>query len=108
MAKKVTTTHTEAPAETTFLCDSREAQHVFLAGTFNNWNPEDVPMGRLDDGTWSVALALAPGKYEYKFVVDGVWWAPLGEGCVTNPFGTLNCTIEVPEATAPRKAEAGA
>lgn len=108
MAKNVKRTPAESPERTIFSCDSREAQHVFLAGTFNNWNPEDVPMDRLDDGTWSVVLALAPGKYEYKFVVDGVWLAPLGEGCITNPFGTLNCTIEVPKVAVPRRAEAGA
>ncbi|MEO8338131.1 MAG: glycogen-binding domain-containing protein [Nitrospirota bacterium] len=108
MNKNAKTSHDEAPGTTTFSCDSREAQQVFLAGTFNNWNPEDIPMKHLDDGTWSVELSLEPGNYEYKFVVDGVWWAPLGEGCVTNPFGTLNCTIEVPMAAVPRRAEAGA
>lgn len=108
MARKVKRTHAGSPERTTFSCDSREAQHVFLAGTFNNWNPENVPMKHLDDGTWSAELSLEPGKYEYKFVVDGEWWAPPAEGCVTNALGTLNCTVEVPKAAVPRRAEAGA
>ena len=108
MIKSARKAHSRAKAITSFSCDSKEARQVFLAGTFNNWNPADVPMKRLDDGTWSAELGLEPGKYEYKFIVDGEWWAPPGEGCVTNAFGTLNCTIEVPKAAVPRRAEASA
>ena len=108
MAKAPTKLDPNASNKTAFVCESPEAGKVFLAGTFNDWNPEDVPMKRLDDGTWSVEVSLEPGNYEYKFVVDGVWWAPLGEGCVTNGFGTLNCTIEVPKLAIPHGAEADA
>ena len=96
------------PIKTVFSCQSPEARAVFLSGTFNDWDPSAAPMERQEDGSWRAQLGLAPGKYEYKFVVDGVWWAPSGEGCVTNPFGTLNCTIEVPKAAVPRRAKAGA
>ena len=95
-------------AMTKFSCNAPEAQQVFLAGSFNDWNPADIPMKRLDDGTWSTELKLEPGKYEYKFVVNGAWWAPPCEGCVENAFGTLNCTIEIAEAKEPRQAEARA
>ncbi len=61
-------------------------------------------MERRDDGSWFAELALAPGLYEYKFIADGVWCCEPGrensqgcEGCVPNPFGTLNRTIEVLE-----------
>ncbi len=50
-----------------------DAQHVALAGDFNNWDPQAQPMQRGPDGTWSVSLLLRPGTYQYKFVVDGEW-----------------------------------
>ena len=52
---------------------------------------------------WTVALALSPGHYEYKFVVDCVWCctcagtetAEVCPDCVSNGFGTLNRTVDV-------------
>ncbi len=51
----------------------RPAQQVFLAGTFNNWNPTANPMEKGEDDTWTLKLVLPPGRYEYKFVADGTW-----------------------------------
>ena len=48
-----------------------QAGEVKLAGEFNNWTPEIID--RKDDGSWRKYLTLAPGKYSYKFVVDGEW-----------------------------------
>ena len=54
-------------------CVAQQAQQVFVAGTFNNWNPSATPMYKIADGTWHVTLELPPGGYEYKFVVDSHW-----------------------------------
>ncbi len=85
-----------------FQCQVAAAQEVFLAGTFNNWQPNATPLKRGDDGVWSIKLKLTPGHYEYKFVVDGEWYClPVDErsqdcpNCVPNEMGTLNQTIEV-------------
>ena len=48
------------------------AQNVFLAGNFNNWNPNDIRMKRADS-LWEAVYYLGPGNYEYKFIVDGEW-----------------------------------
>jgi hypothetical protein len=48
------------------------AQNVFLAGSFNGWNGNDVRMERITGG-WKAKYYIAPGNYEYKFVVDGKW-----------------------------------
>lgn len=89
--------------ETFFSCLAPEAKAVFLAGTFNDWSPEATAMARGKDGRWTVMLRLSSGYYEYKFVVDGEWCCEPGHGdtetsphCVPNPFGTLNCFVEVP------------
>ena len=47
---------------------------VFVAGTFNGWAPRERPMKETSaPGLYSAQLRLAPGLYEYKFVVDGAW-----------------------------------
>ena len=50
-----------------------EAERAFLAGEFNSWDIESLPMKRDNRGTWEVSFALPPGRYEYRFWVDKVW-----------------------------------
>src|SRR4029078_372190 len=46
---------------------------VFLAGQFNDWSTAATPMRRDGGDQWVADVALSPGKYEYKFIVDGQW-----------------------------------
>ena len=47
-------------------------------------------------GTWETTVELAPGRYQYKFVVDGQWIPdPLAHDNVWNQHGTLNSVVEV-------------
>jgi 1,4-alpha-glucan branching enzyme len=46
---------------------------VFLAGTFNDWSADTLPLARQADGHWRAAVPLAPGHHEFKFGVDGQW-----------------------------------
>ncbi len=50
------------------------AASVSLAGAFNNWDVNADPMTVDDEGVWSVVIDLAPGVYEYKFVLNGSQW----------------------------------
>ncbi len=85
-----------------------DAQEIFLAGSFNDWNPSTTRMERDSDGSWVATVSLTPGRHEYKFVVDGTWCCNPGgpefeedcPGYVRNPFGTLNCIIDVSDETA--------
>ncbi|MBN9688654.1 MAG: glycogen-binding domain-containing protein [Verrucomicrobia bacterium] len=79
------------------------AQQVCVAGSFNDWHPTVTPMIRLDDRQWAKELALPPGRYEYRFVVDGVWVDdPEATELIPNPFGSANAVLEVrPVAPAP-------
>ncbi len=47
---------------------------VNLAGTFNNWDKENLPMQEISEGVWQTSLALKEGKYEYKFYINGSMW----------------------------------
>jgi hypothetical protein len=104
-----TTAKHKGARPTWFTCHAPEATAVFLAGTFNNWSPKSKPLAKDAEGNWDVAVDLEPGRYEYKFVVDGAWCCgPCGPGhdadghacpeCVPNPFGTKNRVIEVPQS----------
>ena len=48
---------------------------VFLAGSFNAWNSADAAskLTAQGNGDFTLSINLAPGTYEYKFVVDGNW-----------------------------------
>jgi len=50
----------------------KNAQRVYLSGTFNNWSTTQTPMKFVLNG-WMADLKLKPGKYAYKFIVDGNW-----------------------------------
>lgn len=50
------------------------ARAVFLTGSFNDWNPKELPMEKGPLG-WTIHLYLSEGTYTYKFVVDGKWYA---------------------------------
>lgn len=73
-----------------------QAKRVSLAGTFNNWNPKELSAKKDSKGSWGLKVNLKPGKYEYKFVVDGSWANdPRCTSCIPNSFGGQNCVIEV-------------
>ena len=73
-----------------------DARVVFLAGSFNAWDVSATQMGLVPDGRWVTALSLAPGRYEYLFVVDGRWTPdPQANDYVPNPFGGRNAVLEV-------------
>ena len=93
-----------------FLFEARDEPSLSLAGEFNHWDGGASPMRRNPDGTWSVVLALLPGRYEFKPVAGGAWI----ENCpcevrieggsfnlvleperVANPYGTTNLSIWV-------------
>jgi glycosidase len=48
---------------------------VSLAGQFNDWTIGKTPLADADgDGEWTVTVLLAPGSYQYKFVVGDNGW----------------------------------
>ncbi len=70
---------------------------VFLAGTFNRWDATAKQLKDRDgDGVFTTTLVLAPGRYEYKFVVNGVWCVdPECPEWVANDQGWLNSVLNV-------------
>jgi 1,4-alpha-glucan branching enzyme len=72
------------------------AKQVFIAGSFNNWAPNATPLKNCGAGRWLLNMAIKPGRYEYRFVVDGQWTDdPESEGCGPNPRGGRNSIMVV-------------
>ena len=72
------------------------AKEVFLTGEFNFWDIRSIPMKRGKDGNWKVQTSLAPGLYEYKFIVDKHWVEDFpGVELSPNAFGTQNLILRV-------------
>jgi len=80
-----------------FVAHAPGAESVMLAGDFNNWSPEATPMVPAgEDGRFKALLPLAPGKYCYRYVIDGRWsHDPHNDRVEANPFGDLNSVVEV-------------
>ncbi len=55
-----------------YLAGNKSASKVYISGSFNQWSTTQNPMKAVDSG-WTVDLDLRPGKYTYKFIVDGKW-----------------------------------
>jgi len=91
-------------------CQAPSAKAVFVAGTFNHWSASATPMARGLNGAWTATIKIAPGRYEFKFVVDGRWCCdpalnddavrqkPPGDW-VPNGMGSFNRVMQVGTAT---------
>lgn len=55
-----------------FLRNNQKARQAVLAGSFNNWVPGQLLMQKTDSG-WIYDVKIGPGKYWYKFIIDGDW-----------------------------------
>jgi 1,4-alpha-glucan branching enzyme len=82
----------------TFKLEASGAKEAILAGDFNSWDLKKHTMKKDKKGRWTKIVTLAPGRYEYKFLVDGEWQNdPNNDQVVHNSFGTLNnhLTVEI-------------
>lgn len=76
-----------------------------LAGTFNDWSEDAQPMSHDGaDDLWTAAILLEPGRYEYKFVLNGgVEWIEdvVNPEFVADPYGGKNSVVVVEEVVEP-------
>jgi len=80
-----------------FQIKAEEGNEVYVAGSFNDWNPRKDKLEHDDiNGNYSATLSLPKGKHEYKFVVNGTWSLDLEcPDWVPNGLGSLNSVITV-------------
>jgi chromosome partitioning protein len=76
-----------------FTFSAPAAGRVQLAGDFNSWVPEGNEM-HLTAGIWHKVIPLAPGRYRYRYVVDGCWQAdPSNTAVEVSPYGDYNSVV---------------
>lgn len=67
------TAYKNAEGKSVFILkDKPQANQVFISGNFNLWSTAQDALHKTDSG-WIIILDLPPGKYLYKFIVDGKW-----------------------------------
>jgi 1,4-alpha-glucan branching enzyme len=82
----------DKPKKVQFELLAPDAQKVYLAGNFDNWDTRANPMKKDKKGKWKITVSLKPGRYEYRFLKDGDWENdPACCDCVPNEFGSQNC-----------------
>ena len=75
-----------------------QAASVTIVGDFNGWDPLRTRLVRSShEGLWRARLKLAPGVYQYSFVLDGSAWVsdPLAKTVLSDGFGGKNSVIIV-------------
>ena len=83
---------------TRFLLHAPKAKNVALVGDFNDWAREGTPMTDPDEnGVWTVSVPLQPGRYQYKFLVNGKTWVVEPDAPAYHPdgFGGRNSLLEI-------------
>jgi 1,4-alpha-glucan branching enzyme len=94
--KTASTTHSSGSCVCRFEFQHSDTSKVCIAGSFNDWHPTAAPMVGLGDGRWVKELTLPPGRYEYRFVVDGEWVDdPNAKEVAPNPHGGVNAVLAI-------------
>ncbi len=69
-----------------------KAREVVLTGSFNGWNHAELVMDKTEKG-WQLPYVIAPGNYEYKFIVDGDWITDPANPITTQSGDQINSFI---------------
>ena len=90
---------TKKPAlkSVTFTVHAEAGQDVRLAGSFTDWETKAKKMTfKKANGVYSATVKLAPGEYQYKFII-GDKWATDDQNTefVPNDKGTFNSKLVI-------------
>jgi 1,4-alpha-glucan branching enzyme len=76
-----------------------QAARVHLAGDFNDWREEELPMVRTSEGYWFAKLRLPAGDFKFRYCADGEWFTDYAAfGVEPGRFG-MDSIIRVPQPT---------
>ena len=88
----------EGTVRDVFFCMSAPgARKVYVAGEFNNWRLDaGGSLERDEQGVWRRRVNLPPGRYQYKYYVDGQWVVdPENPLRIVTENGIVNSLIRV-------------
>ena len=75
-----------------------DARRVQVVGDFNDWGRQALPVkAEQRDGRWVFRMDLAPGSYQYSYLIDGKRWLPDpgATGIIPDGFGGQNSLLYV-------------
>ncbi len=80
-----------------FFFKANGVREVHLVGDFNNWQiSHESLLWQREEGFWQKRVFLEPGRYRYKFVIDGQWVTdPQNDHLEPNPYGGLDSVLEI-------------
>ncbi len=88
------------PEGVMFTIEAPDAERVQLAGDFNNWTLDGNDMEAVG-GVWKKVVKLPPGRYRYRYVVDGRWQNdPLNTTVEPSPYGGEDSVLVMDERVA--------
>jgi 1,4-alpha-glucan branching enzyme len=88
---------TKGNKKVTFTVTAEVGSEVWVAGSFNDWKPNDKRLlDKTGTGKYTLTLMLPAGEHQYKFVINGVWCVdPNCTDWVSNAMGSLNSIMRV-------------
>ena len=76
-----------------FAVEAPGARRVQLVGDFNAWSLDASEMTQMGC-VWTRVLKLEPGRYQYRYVIDGAWRSdPLNTDVEPSPYGGHNSVV---------------
>ena len=81
----------------TFTVHAEAGQDVRLAGSFTDWETKAKKMTfKKTNGVYSATVKLAPGEYQYKFIIGDKWTTDdQNAEFVPNDKGTFNSKLVI-------------
>jgi len=68
-----------------------------VAGDFNDWQADKLPMQPLGNGWWAARARLQPGEYRFRYNIDGHWFTDYAAyGVERGPLG-YNSLLVIPK-----------
>lgn len=84
------TKHFEVYAElVTIQITAANAKSVKIVGSYDGWK-QHYALTPIGDDMWQKRIDLHSGRYEYQFVIDGIWVVNTEKATIPNGFGELN------------------
>ena len=96
-AAKKCATKKPALKSVTFTVHAEAGQDVRLAGSFTDWETKAKKMTfKKANGVYSATVKLAPGEYQYKFIIGDKWTTDdQNAEFVPNDKGTFNSKLVI-------------
>jgi len=93
-----------------FILHEHDVRKVELFGSWDGWRAPGKQAEEVEPGLWRAVICdLAPGHYQYKFLVDGARWHddPANPRKARDHHGGLNSLVIVPEPDYRKKRPSG-